>query len=113
MRSGRSDDRQGKAHQARYRRGGADARRAGDLAPRNIGKIFRSMPGPGFSGICEERRPPFDDDVIRYYGQYIALAVAETFETAKAAADAVARRMQPKSRTSNCSSRLTTSPTKS
>ena len=55
----------------------------------NIGKIFRSIPGPGFSGVCEERRPPFDDDVIRYYGQYIALAVAETFETAKAAADAV------------------------
>ncbi len=55
----------------------------------NIGKIFRSIPGPGFSGICEERRPPFEDDVIRYYGQYIALAIAETFETAKAAADAV------------------------
>ena len=55
----------------------------------NIGKIFRSIPGPGFAGICEERRPPFEDDVIRYYGQYIALAVAETFETAKAAADAV------------------------
>ena len=55
----------------------------------NIGRIFRSIPGPGFSGICEERRPPFDDDIVRYYGQYIAVAVAETFETAKAAADAV------------------------
>src|SRR6266699_3598781 len=55
----------------------------------NIGQIFRSIPGPGFSGICEERRPPFEDDVVRYYGQYIALAVAEMFETAKAAADAV------------------------
>jgi xanthine dehydrogenase YagR molybdenum-binding subunit len=55
----------------------------------NIGKIYRSIPGPGFAGIAEERRPPFDDYVIRYYGQYIALAVAETFETAKAAADAV------------------------
>src|SRR6478735_996916 len=55
----------------------------------NIGKIFRSTAGPGFEGICEERRPPFEDDVIRYYGQYIALAVADTFETAKAAADAV------------------------
>jgi len=55
----------------------------------NIGKIFRSIPGPGFSGVCEERRPPFEDDVVRYYGQYIALAVAETFETAKAAADEV------------------------
>lgn len=55
----------------------------------NIGKIFRSTPQPGFLGVCEERRPPFEDDVIRYYGQYIALAVAESFETAKAAADAV------------------------
>jgi xanthine dehydrogenase YagR molybdenum-binding subunit len=55
----------------------------------NIGKIFRSVPESGFQGICEERRPPFEDDVIRYYGQYVALAVAETFETAKAAADAV------------------------
>lgn len=55
----------------------------------NIGKIFRSIAGPGFEGICEERRPPFEDDVIRYYGQYVALTVADTFETAKAAADAV------------------------
>jgi xanthine dehydrogenase YagR molybdenum-binding subunit len=55
----------------------------------NIGKIFRSTLGPGFSGVVEERRPPFEDDVVRYYGQYIALAVADTFETAKAAADAV------------------------
>src|SRR3984893_1612216 len=55
----------------------------------NIGKIFRSTLGPGFAGICEERRPPFEDDVVRYYGQYIARAVADTFEAAKAAADAV------------------------
>jgi len=55
----------------------------------NIGRIFRSTPAPGFDRVCLERRPPFEDDVIRYYGQYIALAVADTFETAKAAADAV------------------------
>ena len=55
----------------------------------NIGKIFRSTPAPGFERVCLERRPPFEDDVIRYYGQYIALAVADTFEAAKAAADAV------------------------
>src|SRR5205807_7981843 len=55
----------------------------------NIGKMFRSTLGQGMEGICEERRPPFEDDVVRYYGQYIALAVADTFETAKAAADAV------------------------
>src|SRR5687768_17543820 len=55
----------------------------------NIGKIFRSVPGPGFEGITDERRPPFEDDIVRYYGQYVALAVADTFEAAKAAADAV------------------------
>src|SRR6476469_6362968 len=55
----------------------------------NIGKIFRSTLGPGFEGIVDERRPPFEDDVIRYYGQYIALAVGDTFESARAAADAV------------------------
>src|SRR5213592_2770614 len=55
----------------------------------NIGKIFRAVQGTGFEGITDERRPPFEDDVVRYYGQFIALAVADTFERAKAAADAV------------------------
>jgi xanthine dehydrogenase YagR molybdenum-binding subunit len=55
----------------------------------NLGKVFRSTPAPGFDRVCLERRPPFEDDGIYYYGQYIALAVADTFETAKAAADAV------------------------
>jgi xanthine dehydrogenase YagR molybdenum-binding subunit len=40
--------------------------------------------------MLDEPRPPFDDDVVRYYGQYVALVVADTFEQAKAAADAVA-----------------------
>src|ERR1700730_17350601 len=55
----------------------------------NIGKIFRSVLGSGLDGIVDERRPPFEDDVVRYYGQYIALAVADTFESDKAATDAV------------------------
>src|SRR5215468_3975389 len=55
----------------------------------NIGQISRSVLEPGMEGICEERRPPFEDDVVRYYGQYVALVVADTFETAKAAADVV------------------------
>src|SRR5437762_4875413 len=55
----------------------------------NIGKIFRSVKGDGFEGISDERRPPFEDDIVRYYGQYVALAVADTFEAAKGAADAV------------------------
>ena len=71
----------------------------------NIGKIFRSVKEPGFAGICEERRPPFEDDVVRYYGQYVALAVAETFEAAKAAADAV--RVTYEARQPNVETRLT------
>jgi xanthine dehydrogenase YagR molybdenum-binding subunit len=55
----------------------------------NIGKIYRSTPAPGFDRVSLERRPPLEDDTIRYWGQYIALAVADTFEAAKAAADAV------------------------
>ena len=55
----------------------------------NIGKLYRSVLKPDFLGLCDERRPPFADDVISYYGQYVALVVADTFETAKAAADAV------------------------
>jgi xanthine dehydrogenase YagR molybdenum-binding subunit len=71
----------------------------------NIGKIFRSVKGPGFDAICEERRPPFEDDVVRYYGQYVALAVADTFEAAKAAADAV--RVTYKAEKPNVETRLT------
>jgi xanthine dehydrogenase YagR molybdenum-binding subunit len=33
---------------------------------KNIGKIFRSVLGEGIEGITEERRPPFEDDIIRY-----------------------------------------------
>lgn len=41
------------------------------------------------SGSIDERRPPLDDDIIRYYGQYVALVVADTLEQAQAAAHAV------------------------
>jgi len=54
----------------------------------NIGPFFRV--GAGSNAIIDEHRPPFDDDLIRYYGQYVALVVADTFEQATAAADAVA-----------------------
>jgi xanthine dehydrogenase YagR molybdenum-binding subunit len=55
----------------------------------NIGKLYRAAPAVGFSGILDERRPPFEDDVVRYYGQYVAAVVALTFEQAMAAADSV------------------------
>src|SRR5687767_13198994 len=32
----------------------------------NIGKISRAVQGPGFEGIMDERRPPFEDDIVRY-----------------------------------------------
>jgi xanthine dehydrogenase YagR molybdenum-binding subunit len=57
----------------------------GDLPP-----MFR-IPVHGIEegAYLDEQRPPFEDDIVRYYGQYVALAVADTFEQAKAAADAV------------------------
>ena len=58
----------------------------------SIGKLFRMNPDANFGAEMshvDEHRPPLEDDVIRYYGQYVALAVADTFEQAKAAADAV------------------------
>ncbi len=70
----------------------------------NIGPFFRSAPAQGLSGLIDERRPPFEDDVVRYYGQYIAVAVAQTMEQAKAAADAV--RVRYKADAHNVSSRL-------
>jgi xanthine dehydrogenase YagR molybdenum-binding subunit len=55
----------------------------------NIGKLYRAAPAVGFSGILDERRPPFEDDTVRYYGQYVAAVVALNFEQAIAAANAV------------------------
>lgn len=61
----------------------------------NLTPFFRSAPPQGFSGLIDERRPPFEDDVVRYYGQYVAVAVAQTFEQARAAAAAVRVRYAP------------------
>jgi xanthine dehydrogenase YagR molybdenum-binding subunit len=57
----------------------------GDLPP-----LKRIKPDFAANLMADEIRPPFDDDIVCYYGQYLALAVADTFEEAKAAADAVA-----------------------
>jgi len=58
----------------------------------NIGRLFRASVALSFDAemsYLDETRAPLEDDVIRYYGQYVALAVADTFEQAMAAADAV------------------------
>jgi xanthine dehydrogenase YagR molybdenum-binding subunit len=55
----------------------------------NIGKLYRVPPASGFTMILDERRPPFEDDTVRYYGQYVAVVVAQTVEQARAAAESV------------------------
>ena len=55
----------------------------------NIGSLYRTEPATGIDGHIDEKRPPFEDDAIHYYGQYVAAVVAETFEQAEAAAHAV------------------------
>ncbi len=55
----------------------------------NIGPLYRVPPSSGFSMIVDERRPPFEDDIVRYYGQYVAVVVAQTVEQARAAAETV------------------------
>jgi xanthine dehydrogenase YagR molybdenum-binding subunit len=54
----------------------------------NIDPLFRPA-GQWEHSRTSEARPPFEDDIVYYYGQYVALVVANTFEQAKAAADAV------------------------
>ncbi len=54
----------------------------------NIGPLFRLAAG-GRNARISEDRPPFEDENVYYWGQYVALAVARTFEQAQAAAAAV------------------------
>lgn len=58
----------------------------GVFTKKNIGPLYRPAPGDGFASRIDEARAPFEDDVVRYYGQYVACVVAETFEIAQAAA---------------------------
>jgi xanthine dehydrogenase YagR molybdenum-binding subunit len=51
----------------------------------NFDPVFRNASG----GRNSEQRPPFEDDTVYYWGQYVALAVAATFAQAQAAAAAV------------------------
>jgi len=52
----------------------------------NCGALYRTA-GPFEQDIwMSESRPPFEDDTVYYYGQYVALAVANTFEQAQDAA---------------------------
>ncbi|CAN5634522.1 xanthine dehydrogenase family protein molybdopterin-binding subunit [soil metagenome] len=54
----------------------------------NIGPLFRVPPGSR-GGRNSEARPPFEDEKILYWGQYVAVVIAETFAQALAASAAV------------------------
>ena len=58
------------------------------LDHQNIGPLYRMAPG-GHGGRTSEARPPLIDTTIGYWGQYVALVLAETLEQATAAAAAV------------------------
>src|SRR5216683_1488522 len=51
----------------------------------NVAPLFRNASG----GRNSESRPPLEDETVYYWGQYVALAVAETFQQAQAAAAAI------------------------
>jgi xanthine dehydrogenase YagR molybdenum-binding subunit len=55
----------------------------------SIGALYRTPPAQGFALMQDERRPPLEDTTVRYYGQYVGVAVAQTVEQARAAAEAV------------------------
>ena len=54
----------------------------------NVGPLFRMAPG-GHGGRTSESRPPLEDTTVRYWGQFVALVVAETYEQALSASAAV------------------------
>src|SRR4029077_3487775 len=55
----------------------------------NTEKLFRPANSFEESSRPGESRPPFEDDQVYYYGQFVALVVADTFERAQAAAGRV------------------------
>jgi xanthine dehydrogenase YagR molybdenum-binding subunit len=58
----------------------------------NIMPLYRIAPGVGRNS---ESRPPFEDETVYYWGQYVAAVVAETFQQAQAAAAAVRVEYEP------------------
>ncbi len=55
----------------------------------NAPKLFRPAGSLEESSRPGESRPPFEDENIYYYGQFVALVIAETFEQAQDAASHV------------------------
>jgi xanthine dehydrogenase YagR molybdenum-binding subunit len=60
----------------------------------NIGPLFRTVPGDD-NATNSEVRCAFEDEVIRHWGQHVAVVIAETLEQATAAAAAVKVEYEP------------------
>ncbi|MGD0733973.1 MAG: xanthine dehydrogenase family protein molybdopterin-binding subunit [Terracidiphilus sp.] len=60
----------------------------------NIGPLYRTVPGDQ-NATNSEVRSAFEDEIIRHWGQHVAVVVAETLETATAAASAVRVEYEP------------------
>jgi xanthine dehydrogenase YagR molybdenum-binding subunit len=54
----------------------------------NIGPLFRTVPGDD-NATNSEVRAAFEDEIIRHWGQYVAVVIADTFEQATSSAAAV------------------------
>ncbi|MGA9465629.1 MAG: xanthine dehydrogenase family protein molybdopterin-binding subunit [Terracidiphilus sp.] len=60
----------------------------------NIGPLYRTVPGDD-NATNSEVRSAFEDEVIRHWGQHVAVVIAETLEQATAAAAAVKTDYEP------------------
>jgi xanthine dehydrogenase YagR molybdenum-binding subunit len=69
----------------------------------NIGPLYRTVPGDD-NATNSEGRAAFEDEVVRHWGQYVAVVVAETLEQATAAAAAV--KVEYEAQTPNVSMKL-------
>src|SRR4051794_24874079 len=54
----------------------------------NIGPLYRTVPGDD-NATNSEVRSPLEDEIVRHWGQYVAVVIAETLEQARAGAAAV------------------------
>ena len=60
----------------------------------NIGPLYRTVPGDD-NATNSEVRSPFEDEVIRHWGQHVAVVIADTLEQATAAAASVQVEYEP------------------
>ncbi len=61
----------------------------------NIGPLYRTVPGDQ-NATNSEVRSALEDEIVRHWGQYVGVVVAETLEQATAAAAAVKVEYEPK-----------------